>query len=36
MKKRLLRIAISLVPVIALLGAGIEIWRIGGGTVPSG
>jgi hypothetical protein len=31
MKKRLLRLAISISPMVALLGAGIEVWRIGGG-----
>jgi hypothetical protein len=31
MKKTLIRIGISLCPIVALLMAGIEVWRIGGG-----
>jgi hypothetical protein len=33
MKRTLIRIAIPLGPIVAVLIVGIEIWRIGGGTV---
>ncbi len=33
MKKILIRIAVSLGPIVAVLMAGIEMWRIGGGAL---
>jgi hypothetical protein len=33
MKRTLIRIAISLGPIVAVILAGIDFWKVGGGTV---